>query len=145
MLECKPISIPIEVNAKLCVHECRDLQDGTVYQQLVRSLIDLTLTGTNILYTVGVMSRYMQNLKKPHLEMVRQILRYMKSTINYNLLYKKGESCKLTGYCGVDYARDHDTRRSTTGYVFELGLEQFFGVIRDNQLYHYQPQKYSIK
>ncbi|KAM1206869.1 hypothetical protein EV1_007562 [Malus domestica] len=63
----------------------------------------------------------MQNPKKPHLEAVRRILRYVKSTIDYGLLYKKGEDCKLVGYCDADYAGDHDTRRSTTGYVFKLG------------------------
>ena len=45
----------------------------------------------------------------------------MKSTIDYGLLYKKGEHCKLVGYCDVDYPGDHDNRRSTTGYVFKLG------------------------
>ncbi|KAE8704364.1 PLAC8 family protein [Hibiscus syriacus] len=69
----------------------------------------------------GMMSRYMQNPKKPHLEAVRRILRYVKNTIDYGLLYKKGEDCKLVGYCDADYAGDHDTRRSTTGYVFKLG------------------------
>ncbi|KAL6327017.1 hypothetical protein AAG906_013184 [Vitis piasezkii] len=69
----------------------------------------------------GVMSRYMQNPKKPHLEAVRRILRHVKGTIDYGLLYKKGEDCKLVGYCDADYAGDHDTRRSTTGYVFMLG------------------------
>ena len=63
----------------------------------------------------------MQNPKKPHLEAVRRILRYVKSTIDYGLLYKKGEDCKLVGYYDADYAEDHDTRRSTIGYVFKLG------------------------
>ena len=31
MLECKPISTPVEVNAKLCAHEDRDLKDGSMY------------------------------------------------------------------------------------------------------------------
>ena len=31
MLECKLISTPMEVNAKLCTHEGKDLQDGTMY------------------------------------------------------------------------------------------------------------------
>ena len=45
----------------------------------------------------------------------------MKGTIDYGLLYKKGEDCKLVGYCDADYEGDHDTHRSTTGYVFMLG------------------------
>ncbi|KAE8676474.1 hypothetical protein F3Y22_tig00111588pilonHSYRG00004 [Hibiscus syriacus] len=85
------------------------------------SLIYLTLTRPDISYAVGVMSRYMQNPKKPYLEEVRRILRYVKSTIDYGLLYKKCEDYKLVGYCEADYAGDHDTRRSTTGYVFKLG------------------------
>ncbi|KAE8694951.1 hypothetical protein F3Y22_tig00110761pilonHSYRG00036 [Hibiscus syriacus] len=121
MLECKSTSMPMEPNIKMCAHEGKDLEDATMYRQLVGSLIYLTLTRPDISYAVGVMSRYMQNPKKPHLEAVRRILRYMKNTIDYGLLYKKGEDCKLVGYCDADYAEDHDTRRSTTGYVFKLG------------------------
>ncbi|KAE8688791.1 PLAC8 family protein [Hibiscus syriacus] len=101
--------------------EGKDLEDATMYRQLVGSLIYLTLIRPDISYAIGVMSRYMQNPKKPHLEAVRRILRYVKSTIDYGLLYKKGEDCKLVGYFDVDYAGDHDTRRSTTEYVFKLG------------------------
>ncbi|XP_049391504.1 secreted RxLR effector protein 161-like [Solanum stenotomum] len=67
------------------------------------------------------MSRYMQNPKKSHLDGVRRILRYVKSTIDYGLFYKKGEECKLIGYCDSDYGRDHDNRHSTTCFVFKLG------------------------
>ena len=62
----------------------------------------LTLTQLYISYAMSVMGQYMQNLKKKkktHLEMVRQILRYMKSAINFDVLYKKSESYKLIGYC----------------------------------------------
>ena len=57
------------------------------------------------------------------METVREILRYMKSTIDYGLLYKEGESCKLTAYCNADYAKDHDIRRSTTRYIFKIRSE----------------------
>ncbi|KAE8673443.1 Detected protein of unknown function [Hibiscus syriacus] len=115
MLECKSTSTPMELNVKMCAHEGKDLEDATMYRQLVGSLIYLTLTRPDISYAVGVMSRYMQNPKKPHLDAVRRILRYVKSTIDYGLLYNKGEDYKLVGYCDADYAGDHDTRRSTTG------------------------------
>ncbi|KAM1431774.1 hypothetical protein ACFX1X_014159 [Malus domestica] len=120
MLECKLISTSMEPNAKMCAHEGKDLKDATMYRKLVGSLIYLTLTQPDISYAIGVMSRYMQNPKKPHLEAVRRIPRYVKSTIDYGLLYKKGEDCKLVGYCDADFAGDHDPRRSTTGYVFRI-------------------------
>ncbi|KAE8673149.1 hypothetical protein F3Y22_tig00111810pilonHSYRG00151 [Hibiscus syriacus] len=84
MLECKSTSTPMEPNIKMCAHEGKDLEDATMYRQLVGSLIYLTLTRPDISYAVG-------------------------------------EDCKLVGYCDADYAGDHDTRRSTTGYVFKLG------------------------
>ncbi|KAF7823801.1 Retrovirus-related Pol polyprotein from transposon RE1 [Senna tora] len=121
MLGSKPISSPIEPNAKMCAHEGKDLEDATMYRQLVGSLIYLTQTRPDLSFVVGLMSRYMQSPKKHHLEAVRRILRYVKSTIDYGLLYKKWGDCKLVGYCDADYAGDHDTRRSTTGYVFKLG------------------------
>ncbi|KAL0427812.1 UNVERIFIED_CONTAM: Retrovirus-related Pol polyprotein from transposon RE1 [Sesamum latifolium] len=96
MLKCKPISTPVEPHAKMCAHEGQNLEDATMYRKLVGSLIYLTLTRPDIPFAVGVMSRYMQNPKKSHLEVVRRILRYVKG--------------------------DHDTRCSTTGYVFMLGF-----------------------
>ncbi|XP_070669436.1 secreted RxLR effector protein 161-like [Malus domestica] len=110
----------MEPNVKMYEHEGRDLGDAIMYRQLVGSLIYLTLTQPNISYAVGVMSRYMQNPKKPYLEVVRRILRYVKSTIDYGLLYKKGEDGKLVGYCDPNFAGDHDTKRLTIGYVFRI-------------------------
>ncbi|KAL0458661.1 UNVERIFIED_CONTAM: Retrovirus-related Pol polyprotein from transposon RE1 [Sesamum latifolium] len=78
MLKCKPISTPVEPHAKMCAHEGQELEDATMYRKLVGSLIYLTLTRPDISFAVGVMSRYMQNPKKPHLQAVRRILRYVK-------------------------------------------------------------------
>ncbi|KAF7831524.1 Retrovirus-related Pol polyprotein from transposon TNT 1-94 [Senna tora] len=74
MLDCKPIATPMEVNAKLCSAEGKNLEDVTMYRQLVGSLIYLTLTRPDITYAVGVVSRFMQSPKKPHLEAIRRIL-----------------------------------------------------------------------
>ena len=74
MLECKPISTLVEVNTKLYYVEGKDLKEFTMYRQLVGSLIYLTLTRPNIAYAMSLVSRFMQNPKKPHLEVVRRIL-----------------------------------------------------------------------
>lgn len=88
-------------------------------RQLVGNLIYLTLT--HISYPVGVVSQYMRNPKKPHLDVVRCILRYVKRTIDFDILYKKTNDCQVMGYNDVDYAKDYGTRRSTTGYFSGLG------------------------
>ncbi|XP_057529767.1 secreted RxLR effector protein 161-like [Amaranthus tricolor] len=54
-----------------------------------------------------------------------RILRYVKGSIDYGILYRNVRKFEVVGYCDVDYAGDLDTRRSTTSYVFNLG----FGVV----------------
>ncbi|XP_039841908.1 secreted RxLR effector protein 161-like [Panicum virgatum] len=70
---------------------------------------------------VGVVSRYMSNPKEPHLDAVMHILKYVKGTINFGILYKKINDCQVMGYYDADYTGDCGTRRSTMGYFFSLG------------------------
>ncbi|XP_060959363.1 secreted RxLR effector protein 161-like [Cannabis sativa] len=63
----------------------------------------------------------MQQPKKLCLEAVQRMLRYVTDTIDYGLFYKKGDGVKIVDYCDINYAGDHDTRQSTTVYVFKLG------------------------
>ena len=109
MFDCNPTSRPIEINIKLCTHEGKDLEDPTIYRQLVGSLIFFTMRRPDIAFTVGVVSRYMQKPRNFHLELVQRIVKYVKGTLDYGLLYKKEEECEMTGYYDADYARDHDT------------------------------------
>ena len=149
MLECKPLLTPMEPNNKLRTGEGKDLEDTRMYRQLVGSLLYLTLTRPDISYAVGVVSRHMQNPKKPHLEAVKRILRYVKGTLDYGILYQKGGECQVVGYCDADYAGDCDTRRSTTSFVYSIGSgavsqEPCRGVAKDNLRYHSQQLRQSI-
>ncbi|KAG8501794.1 hypothetical protein CXB51_004789 [Gossypium anomalum] len=71
MLNCKLISTPMDPNIQLQADEGKKLEDVTMYRQLVRNLIYLTLSRPDITYAVGVASQYMSNPKKPHLDAVR--------------------------------------------------------------------------
>ena len=79
----------MEVNKKFCMHEEKDLADPIMYHQLVSSLIYLTLTRPDISYSVGVVSSYMQKPKKPHLEVVRRVLR-LEEQLNMEFYIRKG-------------------------------------------------------
>ncbi|KAJ8639290.1 hypothetical protein MRB53_015984 [Persea americana] len=50
-----------------------------------------------------------------------RILRYVKGTMNFGLFYEAGKKIEIRGFCDADYAGAVSTRRSTTGYVFNLG------------------------
>ncbi|KAL3739333.1 hypothetical protein ACJRO7_020705 [Eucalyptus globulus] len=122
MLDCKPIFTPLDGNTKLCAEEGRELEDSTMYRQLVGGLIYLTITQSNISFAVGVVSQFMEKPRKPHLDAAKCILRYVKKTFDFRLLYKKGSSSELVGHCDADYAGDQHTRQLTTRYSFNLGL-----------------------
>lgn len=48
MINCKPMSTPMDPNMRLQEDEEKDLEDMTMYRQLVGSLIYFTLTWQNI-------------------------------------------------------------------------------------------------
>ena len=87
MNDCKPISTPMECGVKLSKHDKGEDIDPTFSKSLVGSLRYLTCTRTNILYVVELVSRYMENPKTTHFKAAKKIIRYIKSTINFGLLY----------------------------------------------------------
>jgi len=78
MMSCNPISIPLEQNVKLSVDEGNLVGNTIMYKCMVRSLIYMTITRPNLNYAIGVVNQIMQTPRKPHLDAVRCILRYIK-------------------------------------------------------------------
>ena len=77
-------------------------------------------TRPDIAYAVSVVSRFAANPTDHHYAAVKRILRYLKGTIDYQLTFS-GDLNNLKGYTDSDWAGDTDTRRSTSGYVFNIG------------------------
>ncbi|GMF00163.1 unnamed protein product [[Candida] boidinii] len=50
----------------------------------------------------------------------KQVLRYVKGTLDAALVYRSVGSFQLIGYCDADWANDKSDRASNTGYVFKL-------------------------
>ena len=81
--------------------------NSTLYRCLIRSLRYLTHTRPNLLFSVGILSRYMENPNQEHYNGVKRVLSYVKGIEEYGLLYKRGESnVELIGYSDIDFAGD---------------------------------------
>lgn len=63
----------------------------------------------------------MQKPSKIHLGAARRVLRYVASTVDYGIWYKKTKEVKLVGFSDSDWAGCVDDRKSVSAYVFNLG------------------------
>ncbi|KAK4397274.1 Secreted RxLR effector protein [Sesamum angolense] len=52
-------------------------------------------------------------------EVAKRILRYIKNTLSYGLMYKQSKSFSLSGFVDADWARDVNDRRSAMGFCFK--------------------------
>ncbi|KAL1325586.1 hypothetical protein AAHE18_13G171100 [Arachis hypogaea] len=113
MLDCNPTNTPMECGVKLSKEEegVRKV-DQTLFRSLVGSLRYLTCTRPDILFSVGLVSRYMENPTETHMKAAKGILRYLRGTLEYGIFYSASDEFKLMGYCDSDYAGDIESEFS---------------------------------
>ncbi|KAL0402493.1 UNVERIFIED_CONTAM: Retrovirus-related Pol polyprotein from transposon RE1 [Sesamum latifolium] len=121
MMESNPVTTPIECGVELSKDDGARKIDSTIFQSLVGSLRYLTCTRPDILFVVGLVSRFMENPSEKHMNAAKRILRYLKGTFDYGIFYTSSNDACLKGYCDSDYAGDVDDHKSTTGFVFYFG------------------------
>ena len=91
------------------------------YALEVGSLMHVMLcTRPDICYSVGIVSRYQSNLGMEHWATVKHILKYLRRTRDYLLVYHDYELA-LIGYTDYDFQSYADLRKSTSRYGFTLG------------------------
>lgn len=76
-------------------------------------------TRPHISHAVGVVNRFMANLREKHWRAVKWVLWYLRGTSSRCIIFNGSEG-PVCRYVDVDYAGDLDKRRSITGYVFTL-------------------------
>ncbi|KAK9932492.1 hypothetical protein M0R45_019728 [Rubus argutus] len=97
--------------------------DKRPYARLVGSLMYAQVcTRPDIAFSVGVLSRYQSNPGNEHWIAGKKVLRYLKRTRDYMLVYKQLEDTELEvfGYTDSDYRGCIDDLKSTSGYIFVL-------------------------
>ncbi|XP_075076388.1 secreted RxLR effector protein 161-like [Nicotiana tabacum] len=92
-----------------------------MYRGIIESLLYLTASRFDIVFSVGLCSRFQSNPKESHLKAAKRILRYLKGTQDLVLYYPLGDSFNLIGYANADYAGYLVDRKSTSGMSHFLG------------------------
>ena len=90
------------------------------YRELVGGLIYLAnATRPDIAFTASVLSRFCSNPGHEHWLIAKRVLRYLKLTSHYGILYNKDET-NLLAYTDSDWAGDIDDRKSCSGNLLML-------------------------
>nr|GEX06710.1 copia protein [Tanacetum cinerariifolium] len=115
----KPIKTPMASETKLT----RDGEpiDDTKYRGMIGSLLYLTVSRPNIMFSVCLCARFQEAPKTSHLEAVKRIFRYIKGTSHLGLWYPTGTRVETIVYADSDHAGDHVDRKSTSGVCTFIG------------------------
>lgn len=122
MEQCNMVCNPIVPGNRLSKDDNGKRVDAANFKQMVGCLMYLLATRPDLAYVVCLIARYKEKPTEMHFAAAKRILRYLKGSLQYGILYKKGAmSCELEGWSDSDYAGDLDDRKSTSGYVYKFG------------------------
>ncbi|XP_074373565.1 secreted RxLR effector protein 161-like [Apium graveolens] len=77
-------------------------------------------TRPDIAFIVGMLGRYLSNPGIEKWKAVKRVIRYLKKTKDYMLIYRKSDHLEIIGYSDSDFGGCKDERKSTSGYVYLL-------------------------
>jgi hypothetical protein len=80
MKGCNPVDIPMEQQCKLIPGKPDKVLAATKYKSIVGSLIYLVNTRPDLVYFVGMMSRFMKSPNSEHWTAIKRIVRYVAGT-----------------------------------------------------------------
>lgn len=125
MMHCNSAMTPADTGLILLKEGSDEKVDATHYRQVVGSLRYLCNSRPDLVFSVGLISRFMESPRVSHMLAAKRILRYVKGTHDFGILFPSkpsDESCaELVGYTDSDWCGDKGDRKSTAGQVFLFG------------------------
>nr|GEV58248.1 hypothetical protein [Tanacetum cinerariifolium] len=87
------------------------LVDQTQFQGMVGSLMYLTASRPDLIFSVCMCARYQAKPTKKHLKVIKRVFWYLQGTINLGLYVPRKTDMALTAYADTDHAGCPDTSR----------------------------------
>lgn len=114
---------PVDPGNKLVKASQEDeLFDQHTYQSAVGSLLYVSVaTRPDITFAVSNVAKFSANPTTRHWTAVKRIMRYLRGTTDLGLIFTPQGSNDCVGFSDADWAGDLDDRKSTSGYVFQIG------------------------
>ncbi|XP_066370965.1 secreted RxLR effector protein 161-like [Miscanthus floridulus] len=111
----------MEERLKLSRDNTTEEVDAMQYRCLVGSLRYLAHTRSDLAFSVGYISRFMQRPTMEHQQAVKRIISYVARTLDHGLYYPRcPRAAYFVGYSDSDHTGDIDTSKSTSGILFLL-------------------------
>ena len=82
LMDCKAMTTPMALNLKLLSDASLEEIDATMYGQMIGSFMYLMNTRSDICFAVNTLSQFLTDLRHVHLIAAKNILRYLKGTID---------------------------------------------------------------
>nr|GEX82849.1 zinc finger, CCHC-type [Tanacetum cinerariifolium] len=118
--DCIPVSTPLDTCEKLMPNKGPAVSQ-LEYSRVISCLMyAMTCTRPDIAFAVGKLSRYTSNLGTQHWQAIQRVLKYLKKTMDYRLVYF-GYLSVLKGYTDASWISNTEDSSSTSGWVFLLG------------------------
>ncbi|GKB57207.1 hypothetical protein Tco_0913393 [Tanacetum coccineum] len=112
---------PMSSDTKLTKDEECESLDSTKYRGMIGSLLYLTASRPDIMFSVCLCARFQEAPKTSHLEAIKCIFRYIKGTTHLGLWYPKGTDIEIIVYADSEHAGDYVDRKSTSGVCTFVG------------------------
>jgi hypothetical protein len=73
----------------------------------------------------------MEKPRSLHLKKTKRILCFVKGIASYRLFYSSSQNLEIIGYSDSDWAENLKDRKSTTGFIFFYGRNNFHVDIKE--------------
>ncbi|GJR39219.1 hypothetical protein Tco_1214903 [Tanacetum coccineum] len=111
----KPTKTPMPTKIKLTKDDEADSVDNSKYRGVIGSLLYLTASRPDIMFSVCLCARFQENPKTTHLEAVKRIFRYIRGISHLGFWYPKGTEIETIVYADSDHADNYVDCKSTSG------------------------------
>jgi len=121
MDDAKAISTPMGTNGSPDSDTSGNMVDKKLYQSMIGSLLYVTTSRPNVMFSVCICARFQASPRESHLKATKRIVRYLKHTQNVGLWNPKDAKFELIGYSDSDYVECNVERGSTSSMCQLLG------------------------